>query len=140
MSVTLHLKADLSNIKSCLEPLLLPESIIILVPREEWVSIYAEQLSEDISDIEELAVPLSDFAEVLAVISERYTEVYRFSKGALHSLEQRIPSELPREAISDFSTIQTLSRAGLLPSGSITLEKEAEKPGLAEFFGRSEDE
>ena len=140
MSVSLHIKADLSHVRGCLEPLLLPESMIILVPRQDWVSVYAEQLSEDISDIEELAVPLSDLAEVLAVISQRYTEVYRFSKGALHSLEHQIPNELPREAISELSTIQTLSRAGLLPDGSQTFEKEAEKPGLAEFFGRSEDE
>jgi hypothetical protein len=140
MSVSLHLKANLENVQRCLEPLLLPESMIILVPRQDWISIYAEQLSEDISDIEELAVPLSSLAEVLAVISERYTEVYRFSKGALHSLEHQIPTQLPREAIAEFSTIQTLSRAGLLPKGSLILEKEAEKPGLAEFFGRSEDE
>ena len=140
MSVTLHLKADLSKVQDCLEPLLLPESIMILVPRQDWVSVYAEQLSEDISDIEELAVPLSDLAEVLVVISERYTEIYRFSKGALHSLEQQVPSELPREAISELSTIQALARSGLLPNGSQTFEKEAEKPGLAEFFGRSEDE
>jgi hypothetical protein len=140
MSVSLHLKANLSDVQHCLEPLLLAESIMILVPRKDWVSVYAEQLSEDISDIEELAVPLSDLAEVLVVISERYTEVYRFSKGALHSLEQQIPTELPREAIAELNTIQTLSRAGLLPKGSLNLEKEATKPGLAEFFGRSEDE
>ena len=140
MSVSLHLKANLTKVQPCLEPLLLPESMIILVPRQDWVSVYAEQLSEDISDIEELAVPLSNLAEVLAVISERYTEVYRFSKGALYSLEQQIPNELPREAITELSTIQTLSRAGLLPKGSVILEKEAKKPGLAEFFGRSEDE
>lgn len=140
MSVSLHIKANLSHVQRCLEPLLLPESIMILVPHQEWVSVYAEQLSENISDIEELAVPLSYLAEVLVIISERYTEVYRFSKGALHNLEQQIPSELPREAIIELSTLQTLSRAGLLPKGSLTLEKEADKPGLAEYFGRSEDE
>ena len=134
MSVSLHLKAKLETVQSCLEPLLLPDSSAILVPRLEWVSVYAEQLSEDIDDIKELAGPLSEIAEVIAVIEE---QVYGFANGAILNLEQ---NQLPKEAIADFSTIQALSRDGLLPLGARTLENEAGKPSLAEFFGRSSDE
>ncbi len=136
MSVSLHLKAKLEMVQNCLEPLLLSDSSAVLVPRLEWVSVYAEQLSDDIGDIEELALPLSEMSEVIAVVEER---VYRFVKGALQNLEQT-PNELPKEALADFSTIQALAQAGLLPIGTMTLENEAEKPSLAEFFGRSQDE
>ena len=140
MGVSLHLKSSLEAVRACLEPLLLPDSSAILVPREAWLSVYAEQLSPDISDIEELAVPLSILTEVYAVIAERQLEVYVFSKGALQGIQQTTPSDLPDDALSELSIVKTLARTGLLPSGSQTLEREAAKPGLAEFFGRSEDE
>jgi hypothetical protein len=140
MSVSLHVQISLEATEKKLKPLLLSDSLAILVPHQDWVSVYAEQLSENISDIEELAVPLSAITEVIAIIHERYTEVYRFKKGALQSLEHTLPNEIPRQAIADFSTIQTLARAGLLPENSRILENEAEKPGLAEYFGRSQDE
>ncbi len=140
MSVSLHLQTSFETVEQILKPLLLSDSLAILVPHQDWVSIYAEQLSENISDIEELAVPLSEITEVIAIIHERYTEVYRFKKGALQSLEHQLPTEVPHEAIAEFSTIQTLARAELLPINSRILENEAEKPGLAEYFGRSQDE
>lgn len=140
MGVSLHLLSNLEQVRACLEPLLLPDSTAILVPRGAWLSIYAEQLSSDISDIEELAAPLSELSEVYAIIAERQLEVYVFSKGALQQIQSNPPPDLPDDAINEFEVLQSPAKADLLPSGSQILENEAAKPGLAEFFGRSEDE
>ncbi len=134
MGLSLHLKAKLEAVLRCLEPLLLPDSRAVLVPHLGWVSVYAEQLL-DLSDIEELAVPLSEMSDVIVLTA---TQIYGFRKGVIQ--EQALPDQFPKEAISNFETIQAQALAGLLPIGTRILEHEAEKPGLAEFFGRSQDE
>ncbi len=141
VSVSLHLKSQIQKIQQHLESLLLPDSSALLIQQNTWLSIYAEQLSEQISDIEELAVPLSSLVEVIAVIADkRSNEVYVFSKGALQSVSATIPTDLPASNLNDYETVQTIAKAGLITEPHLFITREAEKPGLAEFFGRSEDE
>jgi hypothetical protein len=141
MGVSLHLQASLAEVQNCLAPLLLADSNALLLQNQIWVSIYAEQLSEYISDIEELAVPLSSLAAVTAVIAEtRSNEVYIFFKGALQSVSAQLPEDLPLESINDYETLIVLARAGMLSQTFVQLTRDADKPGLAEFFGRSSDE
>jgi hypothetical protein len=138
MSVSLHLQAQLEPVQCLLLPLLLPETRAVLVPNGVWLGIYAEQISPDLSDIEELAVPLSQHAPVFCVVLERQTEVYTFGKGALQSLAQTLPAGLVPSDLLEFETALSSLRSGLLRG--VLLEPEPEKPGLAEFFGRSRDE
>jgi hypothetical protein len=51
--------------------------------------------------------------------------------------ELEIPTAL---AFTDFDGLQELEYEDELPENIIKLEREPEKPGMAEFFGRSEDE
>jgi hypothetical protein len=138
MSVSMHLQTELEQVKPWLLPLLLPENRVVLVQRGAWLGIYAEQLSADLSDIEELAVPLSQHLPVWCVIFERQTEVYAFDKGALQSLNQPPPEGVAPSDLLEFDTALSLLRSGVL--AGVLLEPEPEKPGLAEFFGRSSDE
>lgn len=138
MSISLHLEADPEPIKALLLPLLLPETQAILVERSGWLGIYAEQLSSDLSDIEELAVPLSQHTTVYCVIHDRQTEVYTFHRGALQHLDQTLPDGILPKDLLEFETALSLLRAGVLQA--TLLAPEPEKPSLAEFFGRSIDE
>jgi hypothetical protein len=138
MSVSLHLQAELEPVKAWLLPLLLPETRAVLVQGSIWLGIYAEQISPELSDIEELAVPLSQHLPVVCVVSERHTEIYTFDKGALQSLDQTLPKGIDSGDLLEFETALSLLRSGVL-AGDL-LEPEPEKPGLAEFFGRSRDE
>jgi hypothetical protein len=138
MSVSLHLQAEFEQVGAWLLPLLLPETCAVLVVRGAWLDIHAEQISPDLSDIEELAVPLSQHVSVFCSILERQTEVYCFHKGALQSITQTLPNGVAPDNLLEFETARALLRTGVL-QGRL-LESEPEKPGLAEFFGRSEDE
>jgi hypothetical protein len=138
MSVSLHLQAELEQVKPWLLPWLLPETCAVLVQYGVWLGIYAEQLSPHLSDIEELAVPLSQHLPVWCVVFDRQTEVYNFDKGALQNLSQSPPEGVASAELLEFETALSLLRAGVLKG--VLLEPESEKPGLAEFFGRSRDE
>ncbi|MFN3265393.1 MAG: hypothetical protein ACK41E_01005 [Deinococcales bacterium] len=138
MSVSLHLEANSTPTQALLMPLLLPATQAVLMQRSSWLHIYAEQLSADLSDIEELAVPLSQVAPVYCVLIERQTEVYIFDKGALQHITQTLPTGILSEDLLEFDTAVSLVRTGVLEG--ILLAPEPEKPGLAEFFGRSVDE
>jgi hypothetical protein len=138
MSVSLHLQAELEPVKAWLLPLLLPETRAVLVQSGVWLGIYAEQISSDLSDIEELAVPLSQHTPVCCVVLERQTEMYTFEKGALQSVHQTLPKGIASGDLLEFETALSLLRSGVL--AGVLLETEPEKPGLAEFFGRSDDE
>jgi hypothetical protein len=138
MSVSLHLQAKLERGRAWLLPLLLPESCVVLAQRDSWLDIYAEQMSADLSDIEELCVPLSQHTPIYCVVFERQVEVYCFFKGALQSLSQALPEGIAQNHLFEYETARVLLRTGVLQG--LLLEFEPEKPGLAEFFGRSADE
>jgi hypothetical protein len=138
MSVSLHFQASLEATKPLLLPLLLPETRAVLVSFGAWLGLYAEQLSSDLSDLEEFAVPLSQHSHVFCVIQERQTEVYTFAKGALQHVTQTLPDGVFSEHLLEFETAVALVKTGVLQG--VLLESEPEKPGLAAFFGRSVDE
>ena len=122
--VALHLRAEIRALAEALMALLLPDTSAVLTPHEGWVSLHAEQLSEDLADISELAAPLSArFGEVWASGSL----YYRFSAGELQETTHNRPEGLPLEPEDD-------------AAGTLRVSREPEKPGLAEFFGRSQDE
>ncbi len=121
--VALLLRADAQAVARALEELLLPDSAAVVTALEGgWVSVHAEQLSEDLADIEELAAPLSaQFGTVWA----RATLIHQFDAGKHVATAHEAPSTLPLE--TDGGAV-------------IHVLREAEKPGLAAFFGRSADE
>ncbi len=132
MSVSLHLQADIGIVAETLEPLLWPDMSAILVPRDGWIDVYAEQLSEDIDDIFELEIPLLTVTDaVYVVIRSDQIKVFKCASGQL--LATQTPFNL--EHITDFETLEQDR-----PPDAIYLERDASKPGLAEFFGRSTDE
>jgi hypothetical protein len=129
MGVTLHLRAPITAVTRTIEPLLLPDSSAVLIPTGDWVSVHAEQLSEDLADITELAAPLSEaFGLVWAVT----TLHHRFEHGAHLETTHMPPDGVPLEA--------TLDEDAALPENAVRVTRDADKPGLAEFFGRSRDE
>jgi hypothetical protein len=138
MSISLHLQAKLEQVKLWLLPWLLPETRAVLMLHGAWLSVYAEQLSPDLSDIEELAVPLSQHLPVWCVVFDRQTEVYHFDKGALQNISQTPPEGIGLAELLEFEAALSLLRTGVL--AGVLLEPEPEKPGMAEFFGRSRDE
>lgn len=126
MNPALYLRGDAREVAVVLEKLLLPDSSAVLWQSGDWVSIAAEQLSEDLADLAELSDPLSvHFGTVWA----HATLYHRFEEGAFVETVHTAPSDLPLE--------QDLEA---LPAGAIHVTREPEKPGMAEFFGRSEDE
>lgn len=126
MNPALYLRGDARAVAVALEELLLPDSSAVVLQSGDWVSVAAEQLSEDLADIAELAEPLSlEFGAVWA----HATLYHRFEEGAFVETAHTAPSDLPLE--QDLET---------LPAGAIRVTREPEKPGMAEFFGRSEDE
>ncbi len=126
MNPALYLRGDARAVALALEEWLLPDSSAVVLQSGDWVSVAAEQLSEDLADLAELSEPLSlEFGEVWA----RATLYHRFKAGAFVETVHAAPSDFPLE--DDLET---------LPAGAIRVTRESEKPGMAEFFGRSEDE
>lgn len=123
MNVALYLRAPAGRVAHVLEGLLLPDSAAVVTGLTGgWTSVHAEQLSEDLADIEELAAPLSSaFSEVWA----HATLYYCFRDGAHTDTTHDAPPDVP------------LKETG---SNPIHVLREADKPGLGEFFGRSADE
>ena len=127
MNPALHLRGDARAVAVALEELLLPDSSAVLWQTSDWVSVAAEQLSEDLGDIAELSEPLSlEFGTVWA----HATLYHRFEGGAFVETVHTAPPDLPLEQ----------DAGETLPAGAIRVTRDAEKPGMAEFFGRSEDE
>ena len=127
MNPALYLRGDARVVASVLEELLLPDSSAVLWQSGDWVSVSAEQLSEDLADLAELAEPLSlKFGAVWA----HATLYHRFESGAFVETVHSAPPDLPITP-NDLET---------LPAGAIRVTREPEKPGMAEFFGRSADE
>ncbi|NJK43409.1 MAG: hypothetical protein HC933_03325 [Pleurocapsa sp. SU_196_0] len=129
MSVALHLRAPITAVARTLEPLLLPDSSAVLIPHGDWVSVHAEQLSEDLADITELAAPLS---EAFGLVWAATTLHHRFEHGTHLETTHTPPTDVPLEV--------TLDEDAVLPDNAVRVTRDADKPGLAEFFGRSRDE
>ncbi len=126
MNPALYLRGDARAVAMALEELLLPDSSAVLWQTSDWVGVAAEQLSEDLADLAELAEPLSlEFGEVWA----HATLYHHFEAGAFVETVHIAPPNLPFE--DDLEA---------LPAGAIRVTREPEKPGMAEFFGRSADE
>ena len=113
-----------------------------------WVSVCPEELeTHDPDDLERLAVPLSKLAPVIAFIGEDAAlEVWIFPEddcehAVWDDLETRAKVlGIPPDHITHFDALSALEDDGTLPEGFVRLEREPEKPGLKEFFGRSQDE
>lgn len=127
MNPALYLRGDVRAVAVALEQLLLPDSSAVLWQSGAWVSIAAEQLSEDLADIAELSEPLS---EQFGTVWAHATLYHRFEGGAFVETVHTAPPDVPLE--------QDASET--LPVGAIRVTRHAEKPGMAEFFGRSADE
>ena len=127
MNPVLYLRGDARGVAGQIQELLLPDSSAVLWQSGDWVSVSAEQLSEDLADLAELSEPLSlRFGAVWA----HATLYHRFENGAFAETVHDAPTDLPLEP-TDLET---------LPAGAIRVTREPEKPGMAEFFGRSSDE
>lgn len=138
MIASVHLETtDLERVKTLLEPNLQPNSSVFLRAANGWVSVYFDQFLDDgdKDDFESVARGLSSFALTISYFAEVAPAQIKCFQNTLE-----IPSNLKLEHPDlGFDDLQELEDLGKF-EGYEKLEFEAGKPGLAEFFGRSEDE
>jgi hypothetical protein len=138
MIASLHLETtDLERVKTLLMPNLQASSSVFLRVSNGWTNVYFDQFldDKDFEDFESVARGLSSFALIVSCFGE---EAPATVKSFRNNLEIATTTNLEQPDLS-FEDLQELEDAGAL-SGYEKLEFEAGKPGLAEFFGRSEDE
>jgi hypothetical protein len=138
MIASLHLEtSDLERVKTLLMPNLQANSSVFLRVHNGWTQIYFDQFLDDgdRDDFESVARGLSNVALTVSCFGE---EIPAIVKSFHHGLEVATTIKLEQPDLS-FEDLQELEDAGT-PKGYEKLEFEAGKPGLAEFFGRSEDE
>jgi hypothetical protein len=138
MIASLHLETiDLERVKTLLIPNLQANSSVFLRVDNGWTQIYFDQFLDagDSDDFESVARALSQVASTISCFGE---EIPAIIKSFHHGLELATSVKLEQPDLS-FDDLQALEDAGTL-EGYEKLEFEAGKPGLAEFFGRSEDE
>lgn len=138
MIASLHLETtDLERVKTLLMPNLQANSSVFLRVKNGWTQVYFDQFLDDgdTDDFESVARGLSSFALTVSCFGE---EIPVTIKSFRNNLEVSTTSNLEQPDLS-FDDLQELEDAGTL-LGYEKLEFEADKPGLAEFFGRSEDE
>jgi hypothetical protein len=138
MIASLHLETiDLERVKTLLIPNLQANSSAFLRVWNGWTQIYFDQFLDDADsdDFESLALDLSQLALTVSCFGE---EIPATIKSFRNNLEVATTIKLEQPELS-FEDLQALEDAGTL-SGYEKLEFEAGKPGLAEFFGRSQDE
>jgi hypothetical protein len=138
MIASLHLETtDLERVKTLLMPNLQPNSSVFLHVLDGWVSVYFDQFLDDgdIDDFESVALGLSHIALTVSCFGEVMPATI---KSFHHGLEVATTINLEHSDVG-FEDLQELEDEGEL-EGYEKLEFEAGKPGLAEFFGRSEDE
>jgi hypothetical protein len=139
----LHVETNESEaVQHALDRLLEPGFAAYVAATDHWVSIIAEQLETfEPEDLEQLAVPLSDFGLTIGFFGHEDLEVWQFPSGQRErvtwaELEARAETlGIPTEHITQFEALEEEPGEGF-----VRLEPEPEKPGLKEFFGRSEDE
>jgi hypothetical protein len=135
---SLHFETtNLEQLKTLLEPNLNANSSMFLRVLNGLVSVYFDQFLDDrdADDFESLARGLSHFALTVSCFAEVAPAQI---KSFYHGLELVTDHKLEQPDLS-FEDLQTLDDAGKLEDYE-KLEFEAGKPGLAEFFGRSQDE
>jgi hypothetical protein len=134
MIASLHLETtDLGRVKSLLEPRLMPDSSAFLRLENGWVRVYFNGYLDDgdAEDFESVARELSKFATTVTCFGEAAPATVKCFQNDFEVVNQ---VKLERPDLS-FDDIETGDAAGFE-----RLEFEAGKPGLAEFFGRSQDE
>lgn len=145
---SIHLRtADLEAVRAELERILEPNfSAYIAV--DTWISVFPEELeTHDPDDLKRLGVPLSKGTPVIAFLGEDDDlEVWRFPEAHGEHVDWddlKARAEvlgIPPHHVTHFDALSALEDDGALPEGFVRLEREPEKPGLKEFFGRSQDE
>lgn len=138
MIASLHLETtDLERVKTVLMPNLQANSSVFLRVNNGWTQVYFDQYLDngDADDFESVALGLSQFALTVSCFSE---EIPATIKSFRNNLEVATTVKLEQPDLS-FDDLQELEDDGRL-MGYEKLEFEAGKPGLAEFFGRSQDE
>jgi hypothetical protein len=138
MIASLHLETtDLEHVKTLLMPNLQANSSVFLRVNNPWTQVYFDQFLDDgdSDDFESVALDLSHFALTVSCFGE---EIPVTIKSFYHGLQVATTTNLEQPDLS-FEDLQELEDAGTL-EGYEKLEFEAGKPGLAEFFGRSQDE
>lgn len=139
---------EFEGVRDELERVLAPDFAAYTAHSGAWVSVFAEELeTHEIDDLERLAIPLSKLGRLVAFLGEGDDlEVWRFPGTD----RQRVSHDelgpcardfgIALEYLTHFDAIDALEEQGALPDGFVRLEREPEKPGLKEFFGRSQDE
>jgi hypothetical protein len=138
MIASLHLEtSDLERVKTLLMAKLQANSSAFLRVWSGWTQIYFDQYLDDgdSDDFESVALGLSQLALTVSCFGE---EIPAIIKSFHHELEVATTTK-PEQPNLSFEDLQELEDSGTL-SGYEKLEFEAGKPGLAEFFGRSQDE
>ena len=138
MIASVHLETtDLERVKTLLEPNLQPNSSAFLRVLNGWVSVYFDQFLDDgdQDDFESVARDVSKFALTVTCFGEETPALVKSFSDGFEVLNE-VKLENPDLSFDD---LQELEDAGKLV-GYEKLEFEAGKPGMAEFFGRSQDE
>jgi hypothetical protein len=147
---SLHLETtDLTGVEIAVEAILEPGWNAYLAPSKRWTSVFFSSFDGfEAADLEQFVTPLSIVYRTIVLIGDEddnhYFE-YRHGRcvdalvGEIGArvLELEIPAAM---AFTDFDGLQELEYEDELPNSIIKLEREPAKPGLAEFFGRSNDE
>ncbi len=128
---------DLERVKTLLMPNLQPNSSAFLRVSNGWTQVYFDQFLDagDKDDFESVARGFSNFALTVSCFGEKIPAQI---KSFRHNLEVATTVK-PEQPDLGFEDLQALEDAGTLENYE-KLELEADKPGLAEFFGRSTDE
>jgi hypothetical protein len=139
MIASIHLEtSDLERLKMLVEPNLLPNSSAFLRVSSGWTHVYFDQFLDDADadDFESVARGLSTFFLTITCFAEFAPAQVKCFQNNLEIPVGTVKLEQPDLSFDD---LQALDEAGKL-RGYEKLEFEAGKPGLAEFFGRSQDE
>ena len=147
---SLHLETtDMTGVEIAVEAILEPGWNVYLAPSKRWTSVFFSSLEgHDASDLEQFVTPLSIVYRTIVLVGDDEENLYfeyrhgRCIDALVGEIGPRVAElEIPTAlAFTDFDGLQELEYEDELPGDIIKLEREPDKPGLAEFFGRSDDE